>query len=101
MVPEGRFSVQLGQSNEWIHIALNYIGPEEGEGIAMYQDGIQVATGENKLFRNFSATSGKIVIGRAYTYIDELYTNAQVDEMLFFNQQLTVAEISLLSQQTA
>ena len=88
----------MGQSNEWIHIALNFIGPEEGEGIIIYQDGIQIATDERKIIENFSATSGKIVIGRAYTYVDELYTNAQVDEFLFFNQQLTMAEISLLSQ---
>ena len=101
MVPEGRFTVQLGQSSQWIHIALNFIGPKERQGIIMYQDGIQMATDENKFIRNFSATSGKIVIGRAHSYVDELYTNAQVDELFFFNQQSTVGEISLLSQQTA
>ena len=38
----------------------------------------------------------KIIIGRGYTEIDNVYTSMEIDELLFFNHTLTTQEIDSL-----
>ena len=40
---DGQFNAGINGSSDWIHITMNYIGPEYGQGIVIYQDGRKVA----------------------------------------------------------
>ena len=33
----------------WFHIVVNYIGPDEGEGIRIYHNGVEVANATTKI----------------------------------------------------
>ena len=75
---------------------LNYIGPNNGQGIRMYHNGEQVASDTGKTGITNSAGDGRIVVGRYYTNADRDYATVQVDELIFFNQSLSVDEIRML-----
>ena len=72
---------------------LNYIGPDNGEGIKIYKDGIEVASDTTKVATPRSARDGRIVVGRYYTNYDGYYASVQVDELIYFNSVLTSAEV--------
>ena len=87
--------------NEWIHIVLNYIGPNDEQGFGIYHNAIQVENVMKRCFRLFSPRANRnIVVGRIYSEIDDAYSSVQVDELYFFNRVLTEAEIRMLSQDT-
>ena len=74
------------ESSGWIHVVLNYIGPDDGQGFQMYQDGEQTAAGSVKYtYKHASPGDGRVVLGRRYTDRDELYASVNLDELLFFN----------------
>ena len=75
---------------------LNYIGPNSGEGIRIYYNGVQVAEDGTKSNASNPAGNGRIVIGRYYTGRDRNYASVQVDELVFFNQYLNVEEVRKL-----
>ena len=79
---------------------FNYIGPNEGQGIRIYQDGNLMGNVTTLTNPYSGKSSGKIVIGRRYPYINNFYSSVEVDELLFFNQSLTEPEITTLSQNT-
>ena len=68
---------------------LNYLGPNDGEGVAIYYDGREVANETLKLSNSNSAGDGRIVVGRRLTNQDISYASVQVDELIFFNEALT------------
>ena len=94
----GHFTVSVGKSNEWVHGVLNFLGPNDEEGIRIYENGKHV--GNHTIITQSSTTesNGRIVIGRAFTEINNYYASVQVDELLFFNRSLTEQEIGMLSQ---
>ena len=113
-LPDGKFVAFYYKSNGWTHLVLNYIGPNDGAGIKMYINGAEVArdttkdthprpagteeeSDTTKYGGSYSAGDGRIVVGRYYTNQDRYYASVQVDELLFFNQTLTAAEIEALS----
>ena len=57
--------------NNWFHILFNFIGPNNGEGFRIYHSGVLVANVTRYSFSSFSRIHGRIVIGRAFTAIDE------------------------------
>ena len=75
---------------------MNYIGPNDGEGVRIYYDGEEVASGTTKSSSSYSAGDGKITVGRYYTNVNTLYASVQVDELVFFNQTLSNDNINLL-----
>ena len=75
---------------------LNYIGPNNGEGIRGYINGEQVAIDTTKTPQSPLAGDGRIVIGRRFTDVDEKYASVQVDELIFFNKSLKTAEIDAI-----
>ena len=79
---------------------MNYIGPNDGEGIRIFIDGTEVASDTDKNGGPNSAGDGRIVVGRHSTYKDDWYASMQIDELLFFNQALTEREISALATLT-
>ena len=81
----------------WTHIVLNYIGPNNGQGIKMFIDGAEVASDTTKdIMFNYPAGDGRIVVGRRFTNRDRDYASIQVDELVFFNCQLHSAHIQII-----
>ena len=74
-------------------MVLNYIGPNNGEGTAMYINGTEVKSVTTKYAVSSAAGDGRIVVGRVYTNLDQDYASVQVDELIYFNQALTDEEI--------
>ena len=95
----GHFSVSTGRANNvWVHAVLNFLGPNNQEGISIYQNGQHVGNHATITQSSSNAPDGRIVVGRVLTGVNNYYASVQVDELLFFNQTLTEAEIRLLSQ---
>ena len=93
-LPDGYFMAYHPEPTGWTHVVLNYSGPNNG--IQMYMDGVEVGSDTTKAGGPYSAGDGRIVAGRYYTNQDRNYASVQVDELLFFNQTLTAAEIEAL-----
>ena len=77
----------------WIHVVLNYIGPNDGEGIRVFYDGEEVASDTTKYASPLSAGDGRIVVGRHFPYQDWNYASVQVDELIYFNAVLTSDDV--------
>ena len=92
---DGRFITYHSKPSGWVHIVLNYIGPNNGEGIKIYSDGVEQAD-TTKQSLSFSAGDGKIIIGRIFPNEDRNYGTFQIDKLIFFNQALTPEEIHML-----
>ena len=86
-------------NNVWIHSVVNFIGPGEGQGIRIYHDGNSVnqyrwtiTVIKNSVdTKNININIGKIPI--PFWPV----VSVEVDELYFFNQALTTAEIKILS----
>ena len=74
-------------------------GGTYSKGITVFYDGKEVAssTMEDARFGIPPAGDGRIVVGRYYTDTDERYSSVQVDELLFFNQALSPADVIALN----
>ena len=51
----------------WTHIVLNYLGPNEGEGIAVYYNRPPERIDPTKHAKSRTAGDGRIVVGRHFT----------------------------------
>ena len=90
---DGRFSKSVSRPSGWTHVVLNYMGPNNGQGIRIYHNGVQIGNDTTKSGGTRSAGDSKVVIGRWQTNRDQWYGSVDVDELLFFNQKLTDQEI--------
>ena len=75
---------------------MNYIGPNNGQGIRIYLDGVQAGSDDTRSDGTFSSRSGgdgRVVVGALYTYKAVFYASVDVDELLFFNQKLSDKQI--------
>ena len=84
----GYFRTFRYKPSGWSHIVLNYLGPNNGQGIRMFINGAEVASSTTKTSSSKSAGDGRIVIGRWYTDRDQNYASVQVDELIFFDEAL-------------
>ena len=75
---------------------LNYIGPSDGQGIRVYNDGAEVANVTTKVAGSDSPGDGRVVVGRLYTDRDMLYVSVQIDELAFFNKALSKTDITAM-----
>ena len=98
-LPGGKFRVYPLTPTGWTHILLNYIGPNDGEGMWIYYNGMVVGRHTTKGGGPYPAGDGSIVVGRCYTDQDRYYATAQVDELIF-NRHLTLDEIAALATAT-
>ena len=87
-MPDGLFVADLWPRSGWTHITLNFIGPDDGQGIRIYLDGTQASSDVTKSNYNFSSGDGRVSVGRMYSGIDAFYADVDVDELFFFNAQL-------------
>ena len=81
----------LSPKNQWIHVVLNYIGPEDGQGMRIYLDGILARNVTTKLSGGTRNSDGRLRLGSQYT--SGLNAIDDIDELLFFNNILTDDQI--------
>ena len=90
---DGSFEIGLNQPSGWTHVVLNYIGPNTGEGIRIYHDGVRTGSIISKDARTFiTSGDGWVLVGRYYNG-GYNYAGVDVDELLFFNKTLSDEEI--------
>ena len=80
----------------WTHVVLNYLGPGAGEGIRVYYDGTLTGNDDTERLMTFPAGVGKVALGRLYTDRNGNYPGVDVDELMFFNESLSVQQIMIL-----
>ena len=78
----------------WVHLVMNYIGPRNGQGFQVFQDG--TLAGGTQSRGHFDATpgNGSLVLGKRYVNEDDNYAWIDVDELVFFNRKLTAQEVT-------
>ena len=84
---------------EWYHLVFNYVSgsPATLEGITIYHDGVEVGSGTQKTSHTTNAGQGVVVIGRYFAQAHEQdFASVMVDELLFFNRNLSPDEVSIL-----
>ena len=96
-LPDGSFYAEGSRPSGWFHLVVNYIGPEEGEGIRVYYDGVLVGSDTRKNVHTISEGNGQIAIGRFYNNNKWRDGSVVVDDLILFNQALTDDEIQRLS----
>ena len=93
---DGYFDANNYKPCGWTHIVLNYFNFSDDEGITVYFNGRKVASDTSKADGSQSPGDGRIVVGRKYTDRNQDYASVQVDELIFFNNSLTLEEIETL-----
>ena len=93
---DGTFTVYHPKPTGWTDFVLNYIGPNNGEGIKMFYNGAGAGGDSSKSIASLVAGDSRIVVGRHYTNRDSRYASVQVDELVFFNQYLSIEQIRKL-----
>ena len=95
-LPDGFYSVGTKKATGFIHVVLNYIGPNDGEGIRLFINGEEEASRPMRKYRQYSIGDGRIVVGRANTSRNMAYASFELDELVYFNTALTLTDIQLL-----
>ena len=95
-LPNGTFDVGTYISTGWIHVVVNYIGLNNGEGTRMFIDSVEVSSATTKDTGLHSPGDERIVVGRWYKDKDDKYASVQIDELIFFNNLLSSEEVHLL-----
>ena len=93
---DGIFQVYPHTPTGWTHIVVNYIRPDDGQGIRVYFDGLEMKRDTAKYEELYSAGSGSIIVGRLKTNLDKDYISIMIDELIFFNSSLDTADIRAL-----
>ena len=93
----GDFYCDTPKPSGWFHLVLNFIGPNPGEGIAIYHDGVLIDSSDFKHEYASDPSDGLLVIGKGKTGggIDD-YSSVVADELRLYNRKLTPAEIATL-----
>ena len=83
----------------WTHIVLNYIGPDSRQGIQIYLDGEHTKNDLELTITTYTRTlgDGKVVLGRRYTDQDKNYASVEIDELVFFDSNINMAQIQMLA----
>ena len=81
-------------TNAWTHVILNYIGPNNGQGIKIYLNGwLAVTQTTHPGMTSFRDGDGGIVVGRLLKNKDKSYASVLVDELIYFNMALNDQQI--------
>ena len=99
----GSFTVEFNRPTGWHHYVLNYIGPEDLQGIRLYQDGVHTE-GANPSWNKYPDTYEKAqseeetgtVAGKLYNDGDDRRASGDLDELIFFNSTLSESQITSL-----
>ena len=80
-------------NDQWIHLVLNFIGSNAGEGIEAFKDGVLCARHRSGYSSTYTDGDGRVVVGRWYVTSSHNYAHVEVDELIFFNQVLLEEEV--------
>ena len=72
-------------------------GPNNGQGISIHHDGILVKHDSTKAQKNYTQSSGIVIIGKRYNDRDGDYGSVMVDELAFWDRQLLPEEIQAMA----
>ena len=97
---DGRFQVVLFRPTRWFHIVVNYMGTNNSESIQLFMDGEEKSSDTMKDAGTYSAGDARIVVGRVFRDWDRDYTSLEIDELIFFNRNLILDEITSLATAT-
>ena len=85
---------------EWSHIVVNYEvsahNPNTDTEFRTYVNGELVLNDRKRYDQETTPGDGKLVIGRAYSAVDNYYTSMDVDQVMFFNNALSFINIKWL-----
>ena len=70
------------------------IYPGVGVGINIYQDGKEIGSALGKTVESTAAGNGQVVVGKRNFGEGDRYTSFSLDEIKFYNRQLSEKEIS-------
>ena len=76
----------------WTHVTVNYIGPDEGQGINVYLNGVLDLPEANFRPFNYQPTTRNVVVGKCYNGQDATYS-LDVDELMFFEEVLSQSDV--------
>ena len=77
-----------------IHLVLNFLGRNIGEGIQAFRDGTLRQASSGGASNDATTGFGQVVVGRRYVNSNQDYAHVEVDELIFFNQALTEDDVS-------
>ena len=82
----------------WIHLVLNYRKSSRSPlaRLSAYINTQEVLKDSTKVPKDTASGDGRIVLGRAFSEIDDFYTSMAVDEVVFYNEWLDPSEIDEL-----
>ena len=81
----------------WFHIVLNYSTSQDRSPRLRAYVNAQERLKDSTPYRQDSESGdGRIVLGRAYSEVNDFYTSMEVDEVVFYNEWLDVNEINEL-----
>ena len=92
----GFFLTVASTPSTWVHSVVNFIGPDNGEGIRVYHSGNNVASKDTIFPVSRTAGNGRITIGRRYAGFFHKYASVEVDVLVFFNSFLSADQIQSL-----
>ena len=78
----------------WFHLALVFYVPEHGFTLYRDEDSWTATILANKSF--ISNSSGVVILDRLYEDRDRNYGSLSIDELTFWNRQLSKAEVAKL-----
>ena len=84
------------QNDQWLHLVLNFIGPNIGQGVQAFRDGTQRDASTGGSDGRDTTGDGRVVIGRKFTNANGDYAHVEVDELIFFNKALSAEEVGHL-----
>ena len=92
---DGYFASGFIETNDgWIHVALVYSGPNDGQGIRVYHNGAHQRDDTAKYPQATGTPPGILKIGKRYDHLGNAqYGRVTVDELTLWNRQLSEKEI--------
>ena len=94
-VSDGGFGVgNYPVGTAWIHVAMNFLGPNSGQGLEAYYDGVLMGTDTTKSNYFPNNGDGRLAAGKTFIEQDQDYAGFDLDELLLFNSKLTTQQIT-------
>ena len=72
---------------------LNFIGPNAGEVIEAFKDGVLRDSQQHGHSNNYADGDGQVVVGKKYADTNNYYAYVELDELIFFNKALLETEV--------
>ena len=85
--------------NDWNHITITYDGSKDGNGVAIYRDGLSVATtvSETGTYTGMVNSTIPLTIGARTVTLGQTPFDGNMDCTRFWNKELTATEVSTIA----